>query len=298
MRSRLLRLCSFALAATLTVGSSSARARAVEDGAEPPQGEGTAGADPYAPGNSAGPAAASTAASRAPAEDTAPPAAAKQDEKPAGKPAEKPPEPLADKAPAPSAATAPPSSPAPAATGGPYAFREVERRVGDLKDQVHRSKARLSLLTETLLRTNQGSTRIAIVHKNQMGLLFVPVRVTYQLDGRVVFDRRDDSGATLGKKEQVVWEGGLKAGDHTLGVEVVYRGNGSKVFAYYDKYTFTAHAAQRITTSEGETTRVHVVCYEKGNALTKELKDRPAFDFRVNPPEPGSTSGGASAARP
>lgn len=282
MRSRLLRLCSFALAATLTVGSSIARARAVEDGAEPPQAEGAAGADPYATG------AAAPAASPASA---APPAAAKQDEKPA----ERAPAPPAEQAPA---ATAAPVSPGSPAAAGPDAFREVERRVGDLKDQVHRSKARLSLLTETLLRTSQGSTRIAIVHKNQMGLLFVPVRVTYQLDGRVVFDRRDDSGATLSKKEQAVWEGGLKAGDHTLGVEVVYRGNGSKVFAYYDKYTFTARAAQRISTSEGETTRVHVVCYEKGNALTKELKDRPAFDFRVNPTEPGSTSGGASAARP
>lgn len=271
MRSRLLSLCCFGLLATLTA----APADAAADGLPPPSE--TAPSQGDVPGAEQKPATASPP-------DTAPSAAPAAVEKPAAPAA----------APAPSPAQGP--APASSEVGRGDQFRDVERRVADLKDQVTRSKARLSLLTETLMRSSQGSTRMVLLHKNQMGMLFQMVRVTYQVDGRVVFDRSDETGAALAAKELPVWEGSLKPGDHTVGVEVVYRGNGSKVFAYYDKYTFTARAAQRVATAEGQTTRVHVVCQEKGNALTRELKDRPSFDFRVNPTEAAPAAPAAAGA--
>lgn len=188
-----------------------------------------------------------------------------------------------------------PSAPLSAAPASPPAgqeekFRDLERRTFELKDQVFRAKARLTLLSETLVSANVGTTRAVIVHKNQMSRLFQPIRVSYQLDGREVFTKEDAAGVAMDGKDLVVWDGGLKAGEHTVGVTVVYRGNGAKVLSYYDKYNFTARAAHRLTAVEGQTTRLLVRCFEKGTALTAKVEDRPDFDFKI--------AGSGAAARP
>lgn len=180
-------------------------------------------------------------------------------------------------APAAPPAIAPTSPPA----GQEEKFRDLERRTFELKDQVFRAKARLTLLSETLVSANVGTTRAVIVHKNQMSRLFQPIRVSYQLDGREVFTKEDAAGVAMDGKDLVVWDGGLKAGEHTVGVTVVYRGNGAKVLSYYDKYNFTARAAHRLTAVEGQTTRLLVRCFEKGTALTAKVEDRPDFEFKV-----------------
>jgi hypothetical protein len=164
-------------------------------------------------------------------------------------------------------------------------LRDFDRRVGELKDQVFRSKARLSLLSETLLSSSAGSARAVVVHKHQLGPLYKPVRLSYQLDGRDIFGRADDAatGRELSKdlgRELTVWEGALKPGEHVLGVTVVFRGNGAKVFSYYDQYTFTTRAAHRFTAVDGQTARVQVVCFEKGNPLTTAVEQRPTCELR------------------
>ena len=200
-------------------------------------------------------------------------------------------------APSPPTAVAPsvPPGPSPAALASPPAgqeekFRDLERRTFELKDQVFRAKARLTLLSETLVSANVGTTRAVIVHKNQMSRLFQPIRVSYQLDGREVFTKEDAAGVAMDGKDLIVWDGGLKAGEHTVGVTVVYRGNGAKVLSYYDKYNFTARAAHRLTAVEGQTTRLLVRCFEKGTALTAKVEDRPDFEFKI--------AGSGAAARP
>jgi hypothetical protein len=175
----------------------------------------------------------------------------------------------------------------PEAGGREDRFRDLERRTFELKDQVFRAKARLTLLSETLVSANVGTTRAVIVHRNQMGQLFQPIRVSYQIDGREVFTKEDPAGVVGPGKEFVAWEGGLQAGEHTVGVTVVYRGNGAKVLSYYDKYNFTARAAHRLSAVEGQTTRLLVRCFEKGTALTAKVEDRPDFEFKV---EGGATS--------
>ena len=47
------------------------------------------------------------------------------------------------------------------------------------------------------------------------------------------------------------------------------------------KFNFTARAAHRITTIEGQTTRLLVRCFEKGTALTAKVEERPEFEFKV-----------------
>lgn len=158
---------------------------------------------------------------------------------------------------------------------------ELDRRTRELRDQVFRSKARLTLLTEKLLGSAQGGARLVVVQSDQMGRLFQWVKVSYQLDGREVFVRNLDVGRIAPSKEQTIYDGNVRPGDHTLAVVAVYRGDGNKVFSYYDKYTFTAKAAHRFSATDGQTTRVNVVCREKGNPLLTRVEDRPSFDFRV-----------------
>ena len=190
----------------------------------------------------------------------------------------------------PTTATQPASAaqPAPATTPAPIPpspnndqLSDLDRRTRELRDQVFRSKARLSLLTETLLGSAQGGAKLVVVQKDQMGRLYQMVKVSYQLDGREVFVRSLEPGHPAEPKAQNVYDGNVRPGDHTLAVSVTYRGDGNKVFSYYEQYTFTAKAAHRFSVTDGQTTRLEVVCFEKGNPLLVRVEDRPAFDFRV-----------------
>jgi hypothetical protein len=182
-------------------------------------------------------------------------------------------------------------------------MRDIERQVGDLKDQVFRAKARLSLLSEKFLRTSPGGGRAVLLHKNQLGRLFQPLRITYQLDGREIYSSGKD-GSPLPTAEQPVWDGGLKPGDHTLSVALVYRGNGTPALSYFSQYTYTATAAHRFTASDGGVTRIRVVCREQGNAALTEVADRPLIEFQTEdsgaapPASPTATATAAPAAAP
>jgi hypothetical protein len=228
----------------------------------------------------------------------APPAAAPAPSDPAAPRATSPAPAETAPAPAPAATTASAST---AAGSGPQ-LRDLDRRIGELKDQVFRAKARLSLLNDTTVRTTAGSARAVVVHQHKLGPLYRAVRLSYQLDGRDILSRSDETGALardLGK-DLTVWEGGLKPGDHVLGVTVVFRGNGAKVFSYYDQYTFTTRAAHRFTAIDGQTARLQVVCFEKGNALTTAVEQRPTCELRTGeadkdkgkaaPPQPAPAS--------
>ncbi len=158
---------------------------------------------------------------------------------------------------------------------------DLDRRTRELRDQVFRSKARLTLLTENMLGSAQGGAKLVVVQKDQMGRFFQMVKVSYQIDGREVFVRSLEPGRQTESKEQTVYDGNVRPGDHTVGVAVVYRGDGNKVFSYYDQYLFTAKAAHRFSVTDGQTTRLEVLCREKGNPLLTRVEDRPSFDFRV-----------------
>lgn len=158
---------------------------------------------------------------------------------------------------------------------------DLDRRTREIRDQVFRSKARLSLLTETLLGSAQGGAKLVVVQKDEMGRLYQMVKVSYQLDGREVYVRSLEPGRPAEPKQQNVYDGNVRPGDHTLAIAVTYRGDGNKVFSYYDQYQFTAKAAHRFTVTDGQITRLEVRCFEKGNPLLVRVEDRPAFDFRV-----------------
>lgn len=58
-----------------------------------------------------------------------------------------------------------------AVTGEQYVvrLRNLEQRINELKEEIFRSKARLSLLAESVLQNAVGGSRAQIVHQNEMG---------------------------------------------------------------------------------------------------------------------------------
>jgi hypothetical protein len=197
----------------------------------------------------------------------------------------------------PSGTTPPPSAPAPpsaveaqqiqAAAAYNVKLRDLERKVNELKEQVFRSKARLNLLKETVLHGVIAGARSAIVLKNEMGGMYVPIKYTFALDGTEIYSKSDDSGRLGDQKEIEIYNGSITPGNHTLSVQLVYQGNAYGVFAYLKGYKFTARSSHTFTATEGKQLQLKVVGFEKGNPVTTDPKDRPAIDFREAVTEEG-----------
>lgn len=179
-------------------------------------------------------------------------------------------------------ADAPPSAPStpPAMDAGSYAvrLRALEQRINELKEQIFRSKARLSLLAETVLQGVVAGSQAKIVHENKMSSTFRLVKVSYALDGARIFNRADDEGG-LGQREQFeVYSGNIVPGEHNLTVNLEYRGYGSGIFSYLQGYRFRVRSAYTFTAPEGKAVNLRVVGYEKGGP-TAQLEEKPAIRY-------------------
>jgi hypothetical protein len=190
-----------------------------------------------------------------------------------------------------------PTAVAPAADGidaGTYAvrLRDLEQRINELKAQIFRSKARLSLLAETVLNNTVAGAQAAIVHENRMTSSFKLVKAVYALDGAPIFNRADEDGE-LGEREQFdVYNGQIVPGEHTLTVNLEYRGHGYGIFSYLQGYRFRVRSSHNFTAPEGRGVSIRVVAYEKGGP-TAPLEERPAVRYIeriLNRSEMGSVS--------
>jgi 3-oxoacyl-ACP reductase-like protein len=190
---------------------------------------------------------------------------------------------------------APPAAAAAAADAADLEVKSLEERVNELKERIHRSKARLQGLQEMAIGGDLAAgAKAAIVHRNEMGASFVLESATFALDGAPVY-ARSDAGGELDRRDEIpVFEGRLAPGSHQLAVRLVYRGRGGGGEAPRIKvqsaYTFLAEA--------GKLTRLAVVAVEKGGA---DIRDRPSvrYDLEARPDEPArrparpGTGGGA-----
>lgn len=168
----------------------------------------------------------------------------------------------------------------PTVDAGTYAvrLRDLEQRINELKEQIFRSKARLSLLAETVLEGVVGGGQAVIVHENRMSQSYKLVRVVYALDGAPIFTEADEEGSLDEQKEFEVYNGSISPGEHTLTVNLEYRGHGYGVFAYLKGYRFKVRSMYTFTVPEGRVATVHVVGYEKGGPTTA-LEERPAVRY-------------------
>ena len=158
-------------------------------------------------------------------------------------------------------------------------MHELEDMVGELKEQIFRSKAKLTLLTEQVAGGGGTGAAIVIVHKNEMGSSFLLTEAHYFLDGQPLWNEVDPTGKKLlTKKEYPVWDGNIVEGSHTLTVNLVYRGNGTGVFSYLSGYNFKLKDSITFTAEPGKVVTLSSVGYEKGS-FTTEMTDRPAIRF-------------------
>ncbi len=182
---------------------------------------------------------------------------------------------------------------------GTYAvrLRDLEQRINELKEQIFRSKARLSLLAETVLQGVVAGSQAVIVHENKMSSSFRLVKAVYALDGAPIFNKVDEEGG-LGEQESFqVYNGSIVPGEHTLTVNLEYRGNGFGIFSYLRGYRFKVRSSYTFTAPEGKAVTVRVIGYEKGGP-TAPLEERPAIRYveRVSAVGRGAANDGRSEA--
>ncbi len=157
-------------------------------------------------------------------------------------------------------------------------LRDLEQQVNQLKDRVFRSKTRLSLLAETVLHGVVAGAQAIITHSNDMSGSYRLTKVVYSLDGAPIFSRADEENGLEETREFDVYHGSIVPGDHTLTVNLEYRGHGYGVFSYVKGYKFKVGSSHTFTASEGKIMRLKVVGYERGGP-TVAFEKRPAIRY-------------------
>lgn len=158
-------------------------------------------------------------------------------------------------------------------------LRDLEQRINELKEQIFRSKARLSLLAETVLQGVVAGSQTTIVHENKMSASYKLVKAVYALDGAPIFNRADEEGGLGEKAVFDIYNGSIVPGEHTLTVNLEYRGHGYGIFSYLKGYRFKVRSSYSFTAPEGKAVSVRVVAYEKGGP-TAPLEERPAIRYQ------------------
>lgn len=186
----------------------------------------------------------------------------------------------------PAVTTQPPQAGAeakPAVNAGTYTvrLRDLEDRINRLKEQIFRSKARLSLLAETVLDRKIAGAKATVVFRNEMSSSFQLVKATFLLDGGPVFNKSDEGGSLAERDVFDLFDGPVMPGDHTLSVVLQYRGNGYGIFSYLQGYSFKVRSSRTFTVAEGKALRLEVIGYEKGT-VTTPLEERPAIRYVEN----------------
>lgn len=163
---------------------------------------------------------------------------------------------------------------------GTYAvrLRDLEQRIDALKEQIFRSKARLSLLAETVLGGVVAGAQAVIIHENRMSSSYRLVKAVYALDGARLFSKADEEGSLGEQEEFEIYNGSIVPGEHNVTVNLEYRGHGYGIFSYLKGYRFRVRSSYTFSAPEGKRMTIRVVGYEKGGP-TAPLEERPAIRY-------------------
>jgi len=180
-----------------------------------------------------------------------------------------------------------PTTPAAAPVDPQKQLVEFEGRLGTLKEEVFRTKARLTALEKAVVSDALSGAGVRLVHRNEMGSSFTLEKVQYALDGTAVLEK--EGGDLDQRPEFEIFSGPVVPGQHTVSALLVYRGHGFGVFSYLSGYVFTLRSSHTFQVDEGKQVRVTIVGYERGGA-TADLADRPDIRFEDALASPGSTT--------
>ena len=171
--------------------------------------------------------------------------------------------------------------------------RELETKIGDLKEKVYHAKMRVVFLREKLLKGNLAGSRAIIAHHTDLGSSFALRRAVYNLDGAALYNQLDDGSGSADRREFEVYNGGIAPGNHSLSILLRYQGDGG-IFSYFDGYQFELQTSCDFKAQEGKIAHVHVVAYEDGG-VSRKIEDRPALrcdiEYTDNLPDQEAESG-------
>jgi hypothetical protein len=159
-------------------------------------------------------------------------------------------------------------------------LREMEEKIVSMKEKIFATKTRLVLLKERILSNVVAEAWAIIVHTNEMGGAFSLDQVLYYMDGKKKFFMRNKDGILDKQKTIEIFSGSVVPGNHTITVEMVYKGTG-KMFTYLQGYKFKITSKYTFYASQGRIVKIQAVGYEKGD-FTYSLEDRPAVKFKVS----------------
>jgi len=179
-------------------------------------------------------------------------------------------------------------------------FRElktVEADVNQLKEKVFRSKARLLLLEEKVIRGVVSGAKAVIRHVNNLGPAYALESITYYFDGNPIYQATEaSSGGELSKtKKAEIFEANIPPGNHTLSATGVIKGRGAGLFEYLSDYSFQFSASYSFVAPDGQTSRIDSVLFKKGGPMA-DYVEGPTVEFRARPTKGGAKGGGESEA--
>ncbi len=157
----------------------------------------------------------------------------------------------------------------------------AEEEVNSLKEQVFRAKATLQLLKEIVIQGSTSGARAVLWHKNELGPAFTIQSVAYYLDGQSIYSKTVLDESLSGKSEFKLHDGPIPAGNHTIAVSMVLRGNGFGVFSYVDQYTFNVQSSYAFTAEDGKSCEVWVRVKER-KGIGRSFVERPWVEYDLS----------------
>ncbi len=146
-------------------------------------------------------------------------------------------------------------------------LKTVEQNVNVLKEKVFRSKARLLLLEEKVIKGVVAGAKASLIHVNRLGSAYRIESISYDFDGTPIFEKVDSSTDFHKKKELKIFEGNIPPGSHTITATIVVKGNGSGGFSYLDDYSFKGRESYSFIAEDNKTAVIRMVLQKKGGPL-------------------------------
>lgn len=151
--------------------------------------------------------------------------------------------------------------------------------ISKLKEMLAIRKREVDLLKNAVLHGTKGAAQLKLKHVNKMGSSFRLVSMQYELDGKVIFVRRELSETRMGRPgtSAEIYNGPVMPGKHTLTVVLKWRGHGYGVYSYLKGYRFEVLSRYSFEVGSGTSVSIEAVAYERPKA---PLKQRPAIRFQ------------------
>lgn len=130
-------------------------------------------------------------------------------------------------------------------------FRDLERGTRQLTADVGQTYRRIAAIRMSL-RSGVDGAVLRITQHNGVGPFYRLVEVSYALDGRSVYRRRDESGALGRPREIAIHQGSIRPGMHTISVRLRYVGDGGELIRYLDGYRFSIRSSHTFAAPAGE----------------------------------------------